>query len=348
MIIDVNNHWLPENLFQDESFLNELIRMVPRAYGEYARLDTVPGTSEVQIVIEKPKGYQNLNYYELNTDTTKRLAAMDEAKIDKAILRIPCWEEWLNLEMAKKLNNLMAKCVREHPYRLLGLAMVPPWGDKECLKEVERCIKELGCCGVEMAAHYGNLYLDEEEFRPYFKKLNQLNVPICVHHTPLPVDYGSIYKYTNARRGFGRIIDQLTSLSRVLNSELLDEFPNLRLIYSYLAGGFFAFTNMFAVKKSSVKEVMERSDTVLAEKIQVYLERNIYFDMCHAPPWGKDHLEFAVKVLGADHILFGTTYPVRLEWCIKGVEFVKTLDIGEKGKSLILGGNAMRLFNIKA
>jgi predicted TIM-barrel fold metal-dependent hydrolase len=213
---------------------------------------------------------------------------------------------------------------------------------------VERCVKELDCCGVEMAAHYGNLYLDEEEFRPYFKKLSQIGVPVVIHHTPLPVDYGSIYKYTNVRRGFGRIVDQLISLGRMLYSGLLDELPNLKLVYSYMAGGFFAFTDMIAVKKSAVPEEMERSDTALAEKISGYLERNIYFDMCHAPPWGKAHLEFAVKVLGADHILYGSSYPVKLEWCVKGVEFVRNLDIDEKDKSLILGGNAMRLFNIKA
>ena len=63
---------------------------------------------------------------------------------------------------------------------------------------------------------------------------------------------------------------------------------------------------------------------------------------------GKAHLEFAVKVLGADHVLYGSSYPVRVEWCTKGVEFVKNLDIDEKDKALILGGNAMKLFNIKA
>jgi hypothetical protein len=40
MIIDVNMHWLPENLFTDESLLDSFIRLVPHAYGEYARLDT--------------------------------------------------------------------------------------------------------------------------------------------------------------------------------------------------------------------------------------------------------------------------------------------------------------------
>jgi len=142
--------------------------------------------------------------------------------------------------------------------------------------------------------------------------------------------------------------DRLRRHDRVLNSELLDEFPNLKLIYSYFAGGFFAFTNMFSVKKSPVKEVMDRSDLGIAEKIPGYLERNIYFDITHAPLWGKAQLECAVKVLGAEHILFGSSWAVRREWMLKGVEYVQNLDIGEREKSLILGENAIRLFNIKA
>lgn len=347
MIVDVNVHWLPENLFTDESLLNSFIRIVPRAYGEYAEVTTIPGTNRKQIVISKPKGYENLNFTEMFTDSKGRLEAMDEARVDKAILRCPCWQEWLNLEMCKKVNDWMAKYVKSHPGRFLALAVVPPWGDKESLYELERCVKELGVCGVQCAAHYGDLYLDEEEFKPYFKKIDQLGVPVCVHHTPLPVEYGCIYKYTNLRRFYGRRVDQMTSLGRILFSKLLDECPNLRLIHTTLAGGFFAYKNIFVTKKSEVQEDMERFDTA-AEKIRGYLERNIYFDLSSPQMWTKAQLECAVKELGADHILFGSSYPVRREWLLKGPEYVQSLDIAEKEKALILGGNAMKLFNIKA
>jgi predicted TIM-barrel fold metal-dependent hydrolase len=55
-----------------------------------------------------------------------------------------------------------------------------------------------------------------------------------------------------------------------------------------------------------------------------------------------------VKVLGAENILFGSSYPLRSEWLYKGVEYVKNLDISEREKELVMGGNAMRLFKIKA
>ncbi len=347
MIIDLNMGWFPENLFSDENLLNSVIGSVPRAYGEHAEVITIPGTNKRQIVTTRPKGYENNNCSEIFCDTKLKLEIMDEAKIDKAFLQVSVWQEWLNLEMSKKFNDGMAQCIREHPSRFLGLASVPPWGDKQSLDEIERCVKELGFPGVLCTAHYGKLYLDEEEFRPYFKKISELGVPILVHHTPLPVDYGSLCKYSNLRRFYGRCVDQVTSLGRILYSGLLDEFPNLKLIFTMLAGGFFTYVNLIAPQKSRMREDMERFDLGASEKIRGYLERNIYFDMTHASPWGKAQLECAVKVLGADHILFGGGYPVRREWLLTGVDFVRSLDITEEEKSLILGGNAVRLFNLK-
>ena len=345
MIVDANMHWLPENLFKDKSLRDSFIHAVPCAYGEYAKIATISGTKTQQIVIEKPKGYENLNYAENQYDPKNRLNDMDTAGVDKAILRIPCWQEWLSLEMCKIVNDGLAKHVRQYPDRFLALAVVPPWGTKDSLKEVERCIKDLGFSGVQLAAHYGKLYLDEEEFSPYFKKLNQLGVPVVVHHTPLPVDYGSLIKYTNLRRQYGRCVDQATAVGRELFSGMFEKFPNLKLIHSMLGGGFFTYANMLAPRKAGIKEELERFD--IADKVSGYLARNIYYDMSGALQWGKVQLECAVKVLGADHILYGSSYPLRHEWFIKGVDYVKSLDIGEKEKSLILGGNAVKLFNIK-
>jgi predicted TIM-barrel fold metal-dependent hydrolase len=224
---------------------------------------------------------------------------------------------------------------------------VPPWGDKDCLQELDRCIDELGFAGIEIEAHYGTLYLDAEEFKPFFKRINELNKPVIVHHTALPVDYGSVYQYVNLRRMIGRCIDQLTSVGRALCSGMFDEFPNLKFIHSMLGGGLFAFAGLLTPKKSTVAGDRERNDQEASEKIQGYMKRNVFFGITHAPPWGEAQLECAVKVYGADHVLFGTSYPLRLEWAYKGVDYIRNLDISENDKKLILGDNAVKLFNIK-
>jgi len=126
MIIDINMHALPEDLFQDEAVLELFLRIAPQAYGEFARLITVPGTDKKQIVIEKPRGYENLNFSQNAVDVKARLEIMGKAGLDKAILRTPCWQEWLTLEMCHQVNDSMAKAVNQHPDKFLALATIPP------------------------------------------------------------------------------------------------------------------------------------------------------------------------------------------------------------------------------
>ena len=111
-------------------------------------------------------------------------------------------------------------------------------------------------------------------------------------------------------------------------------------------GGFFAFADLLAPKSSGVKEEMERFDMSASEKAREYLNRNVYFGISHAPVWGKAQIECAVKVLGADHVLFGGSYPVRREWLLKGVDFVQSLDVGEEEKAMVLGENAIKIFGL--
>jgi predicted TIM-barrel fold metal-dependent hydrolase len=345
MIIDINMHALPEELFTNRTMLESYIRIVPRAYGEYAHLDTMPGTGEEQIVIEKPKGYPNLNFSKNAVDVSARLEIMSQAGLDKAILRTPCWQEWFDLEMCRHVNDCMSQLVEQNPDKFLAVATVPPWGDKGCIDEVERCIHKLGFVGVELASHYGTLYLDDESFRPYFKKLNELNVPIVVHHTPLPVQYDSIYHYANVRRSIGRCVEQLIAVNREIFSGLFEECPNLKMIHTMLGGAFFAYTDQIAIRKSGEREEHERFDE--STKIRNYLEKNIFFDISTPVAWSKAQLECAIQTMGADHILYGSSYPIRMDWVLNGVKHIESLAITDEEKDLIFCANAQRLFNIK-
>lgn len=345
MVIDANMYWIPNNLFTDRSLLAEFIRTVPSEDGVYAYDNIIQETGKRQIVIEKPKGYQNLNYVESQYEIEVQLKDMDEAGIDKAVLKIPGCQEWLSLELCKKFNDGMASHVRHGNGRFHALAVLPPWGTKECIYELERCVKDLGMTGVQLSAHYGKLYLDDEAFRPFLKKLNELKLPAYIHHTSLPVQYDSIFDYNNLRRSYGRCMDQVTAVGREIFSGMFEEFSEVKFIHSMLGGAFFAYMNLMFPKKSGKKEELDRFQ-VETEKIFACLENNIFFEMSHAEPWGKHQLESAIKTVGADHVIFGSSYPVRREWLLDGPEFVRSLDISENEKKLVLSENARRIYNI--
>lgn len=344
MIIDANMHWLPEDLFTDEELRDSFVSCVPNEDEWYGCLKPMPGSDLQQIVLEKPQGYENLNYAENQYDLEMQLRDMDAAGVDLGVLRVPCWQEWLSLEQCKQVNDKLYAHIKKYPGRFCALAVVPPWGTPDCVAEAERCLTELGFSGVQMAVHYGRLYLDEPEFRPYFRELNKLDVPVVVHHTPLPVDYASLLKYTNQRRQYGRCVDQATGVGREIFSDLFEECPNLKLVHSMLGGGFFAYVNMLAPRSRSSKEELERFES--ADTARDRLDKNIFYDTSGAMQWGKAQLECAIEVVGADHILYGSSYPVRREWFVTGIDFIKALDIPEESKSLILSGNAARLFKV--
>lgn len=345
-IVDANMHWLPETLFSDPGLLSSFMNATPREYGIWTRLEEVPREGIRQLIIEQPRGHEVLNYAEDQYSVGRQIEDMDRAQVHRAIFRMPCWQEWLDFKTCQRINDMLAEHIARHPDRFSALAVVPPWGTKESLREVERCVKELGFVGVQMAAHYGELYLDDEVFKPYWHFLDDLGVPVVVHHTPMPVDYQSIVPYTNLRRQYGRCIAQATAVGRELFSGLFDEFPRLRLIHSMLGGGFFALVDMlFPPKLDAFHDEVDRFDAD-TQKLRQQLKTNLFFDMSGAPQWGMAQLHCAIEVLGASNILYSGSYPIRRDWFFQGVETVRRLGLTAEDESAVLGGNARRLFKL--
>lgn len=345
-VVDINIHHLPEDLFTNEKILNGFLNSAPRGFGEIARIGTADD-GKAQLILEKPKGFQNLNYVDGDYSAEAKLKAMDEAGVDYGIMRVPVWQEWLDLETCKAVNDNAAAIVAKSGGRLFATACVPPWGGKENIAELERCIDELGVVGVQLACHYGQLYLDDEVFEPYLQVLNDKGLPVIVHHTPLPVEWKSVIDYQNLRREYGRIIDQGIAVGRELFSGMFDKFPDLRFIHTMLGGNWFAASDLLTPHAPNKGESLHRLSTTGGEKIKQYLERNIFFDLTHPHSWGKVQVEAALKVNGADHYLFGSSFPVFRSWMNQGVEFVQhELEISDADREAVLYGNAKALFNL--
>jgi uncharacterized protein len=341
MIIDANMYWLPEALFANEVLAARFLAAIPAD----SQICGYEQQAPRQIVIEKPQGYPNLNYAQGDYLLEKQLADMDEAGVDKAVLKLPGCQEWLDLELCRQFNDGMAAHVRQSNGRLAALAVVPPLGTPEYFYELERCRGDLDLAGVQISTHYGNSYLDDPAFAPFFEKLNAMEATVYVHHSPVPVQYASLLDYNNLRRQYGRCVDQTTAVGRELFSGFFDKYPRLKLVHSMLGGGFFTFLNLMLPHAPTGSNQVNRFDSG-SETLRRALQENLFFEMSQAQPWGKAQLECAVSVLGADHILFGSSYPVRREWLLDGAAFVNALEISTAEKALILGQNAARLYHV--
>ncbi|UUT34769.1 amidohydrolase family protein [Microbacterium elymi] len=344
-VVDINIHHLPEDLFTNGKLLNGFLNSAPRGFGEIAYV-TETDQGKKHLVLEKPAGHQNLNYVDGDYSAEAKLAAMDDAGVDYGIMRVPVWQEWLDLETCRAVNDNAADIVGRSNGRLFFTAAVPPWGGKENIDELKRCI-DLGAVGVQLACHYGQLYLDDPVFEPYFLEIEKLGIPVIAHHTPLPVEWHSVIDYTNLRREYGRIIDQGIAVGRELFSGMFDRMPGLRIVHTMMGGNWFASSELLTPHAPTKKESLTRLDPTGGEKIRSYLKDNIFFDMTHPHSWGKTQVEAALEINGADHYMFGSSFPVFKSWMSQGVDFIKNeLEISDADREAVFSGNAKRLFNL--
>ncbi len=347
MIVDISVDHVPENLFDNPQMLEGFLASVPRGYGEIAYLGKTEKGAR-QMIVEKPKGYQNLNYVDGDYTLESKLQAMDECGVDVGLIKLPVWQEWLDVGTCRMVNDDLADvCVRSNG-RLVASATVPPWDNKENVYELERCIKELGMCSVQLACHYGELYLDDEVFRPMLREISKLDVPVYVRHTPLPVQWQKVYDYTNLRRELGRIIDQSLAVGRELFCPLFDELPDLKFIHTMLGGNWYSNYENMIPHKSTKEEAMERLDTSDHGRVLRHLQNNLFFEITHPHSWGKKQIESAIEICGADHMLFGSSFPVFYNWMSDGVKFMNSLDISKEELDLVMGGNAVRLLHLQS
>lgn len=297
MIIYANMYWMPEELFESEELLKRFLSDIPEESGWYGYMEEVSGAEKLrQIVLEKPRGYQNLNYVQHDYILENQLRDMDLAGVDRAVLKTPCCQEWMSLEMCRFFNDRMSEHSAQSKGRLIPLAVVPPDGKQENIDELIRCHEQLGMNGLQLSAHYGSDYLDHERFSDFFEVVNRLGMTVYVHHTPVPAEYQSFYEYNNVRRSYGRCVDQGLAVSRELFSGFFDRFPEIRMVHSMLGGGFFAVSSMLFPAKAK-KEAVARFQSDNG-RIEEQFRKNIYFEMSHAQPWGEVQLQSAVRILG--------------------------------------------------
>ena len=176
-VTDTNIYWIPEELFTDQTLFHAFLRTVPQEYGVRA-VGYVLDDGRKAIKIEKPEGYDNLNYFQGDYVLEHQLEEMDEAGVDKAVMKLPGCQEWMDLDLCRKFNDLASRFSERSGGRMVPLAVVPPYGDQESLDELDRCINELHMHGVQVSAHYGTKYLDDPMFRTFFKHVNDLDIPV--------------------------------------------------------------------------------------------------------------------------------------------------------------------------
>jgi predicted TIM-barrel fold metal-dependent hydrolase len=327
-IIDVHHHWIPSHQ------MKELHKVV--LPGQTVR-ELRPGTVGIA------SGDSVLFLYDDKISSVDRLIAdLDRYNIEKAVLSVANWIEWLDLKMCREVNDAMYELQRRFPERLLTLAHVPI-GEEGALEELERSAA-LGVAGVYSIVHVSRKgwSLDNPGLNSFYELVSELDLPIITHPACEPLEYvpGTpsarlpLSDY-NLLMCYGRPYNTTVSFLRVLLSDLLDRFPKLRFIYPHLGGS-------FGVLKQRI--LGRHYDMGLRPTLESRLQR-IFFDT--APPrWSKPELHCAIETLGAEHIMFGSDHPIEDAYLDQAVRLIESDCFSNEEREKVGHKNARDFFRL--
>jgi predicted TIM-barrel fold metal-dependent hydrolase len=232
-----------------------------------------------------------------------------------------------------RLNDYLAKLAADHPQRLAALATVDAFAGEAGAREAERAVLELGHVGIVMDSSRAGLFPGEPVARPTFEVASALKVPVFVHPVAAPQSAELIRGAGRAGNSFGRGLINGVAFLSILRSGLLDELPDLHLVFTAIGAG------------ALVMAAAEGREYSAAERAKGGRRPNVYFDIMGLDP---AVLRFLVDFLGAERVVVGTDWPIYppLTRDALAASF-RAAGLTEEAQYLVAEGNARRLLGLR-
>jgi OH-DDVA meta-cleavage compound hydrolase len=195
----------------------------------------------------------------------------------------------------EEFHNVIAEDVRLHPDRFVGIAALPIVAGESvqsALPELERCVKMgfKGC--IFNPDPYENSAepppLDDRYWYPFYEKLCELDIPAMIHSA------GSKSERVNYSTNF--IQQETIAVVTYCNSKVFDDFPNLKIIIPHGGGAV-----PYQIGRYQAATWARPKGERFLDKM-----RKLYYDCVLYSP---DAVEYLIKIIGADRIMFGTECP---------------------------------------
>jgi predicted TIM-barrel fold metal-dependent hydrolase len=111
------------------------------------------------------------------------IGAMDQAGVAIGLVAA-----WWSPQGALIDNDEVASFVRQHPTRLRGLASVNLTRPMDAIRELRRCVRDLGFRGLRIVPWIWGLPPDDRRYYPLYAECIELQIPFCLqvgHAGPL-------------------------------------------------------------------------------------------------------------------------------------------------------------------
>lgn len=240
------------------------------------------------------------------------------------------------LAVSQFLNDHIAGIVARYPDRFIGLATVPLQDVKLAIRELERCMKELGMAGVQIGSNVNQKNLSEPEFFEFFEAAQELGAAVFIHPWEM-MGEKEMQRYWLPWL-VGMPGETARAIASLIFGGVLERLPNLRVAFAH-GGGSFPFT------LGRLKHGFDcRPDLVAIDNPhspEKYLHR-LYFDsLVHDAA----ALRYLVDFAGVKRVALGSDYPFPLGEEVPGT-LIRSMDFSTAEKDRLLSGTAREWLGI--
>jgi aminocarboxymuconate-semialdehyde decarboxylase len=274
-----------------------------------------------------------------------RLADMDRMGIDiQAISPSPNQTYYwappdAGLEIARDVNDRLAEIVASHPDRFVALGTIPLQDSQLAVRELDRCVNELGMRGVEINPNVDGTELTDARLglEKFFARAEALGIVIFMHPIGYPQGERLVDHYFN--NVIGNPLDTTVAASHLIFDGVMDRHPKLKLVLPH-GGGYLAH---YWARMDHAHRARPDCRTVIRKAPSSYLKK-MYFDTITFDP---RMLRQMLDVYGAEHVVLGTDYPYDMADMDPVGSIGKVPRLTRAERDLIEGGNAARLLKLK-
>jgi len=290
--------------------------------------------------------------------TDMRIRAMDEGELEMMVLSATSpsiqgfKDPGLEVETAMAWNDYIAGAIEGHKDRFRAFACLPTRYPDAMTRELERSVKELGLVGglvngYDNAGDLPAVYYDAPEYLDFWKKAEELDVPVYIHPRTVPDDRVTTYQPYPELKGaaWGFHIETAEHVLRLIISGLFDKVPNAKVIVGHMGEllPFWCWRTDHRIQREGWDgEVAAANGRPRELSVSEYVKRNVYVSTsgCFNTPM----LEHVLQVMPLDHVMYAVDYPY--EDPAEGNEWFKTLDYDQDVLSAIGYGNAKKLLKL--
>lgn len=323
--IDIHTHILPENWPN----LREKY-----GYGGFVQLDHFcPGSARLVVGDEF--------FREIGSNCWDPHVRIHECKqhgIDIQVLStVPVmFSYWAKPEdawdLSRMLNDHIAKTVSDFPRNFIGLSTLPMQAPDLAVKELERCVKELGLLGIEIGTHINEWNLNDSHVFPVFEAAQELGAAVFVH----PWDMMGKDRMPDYWLPWlvGMPAETSLAICSMIFGGIFDRLPKLRVAFAHGGGSFPGTIGRIEHGFNVRPDLCAVDNDVNPRK---YLGRFYLDSLVH----DEKALHYLIDIVGAEYIALGSDYPFPLGEHEPGRLIESCEKISDAAKARMLSGTAL-------